>query len=375
MVINGFHVDSEGIDALLTKTDCELGDATYALRKEFNLGKDFNFNSPAQILNLLRRSIPQIKTTGAQELSKYEKDFPFIEKLLKIRDLEKLGGTGLEGLKEYIDSNELVHSSYSVHGAETGRSSSSAPNLQNTDPRVRPFFISRYKDGKLLHTDLSGIEYRLIAHASQDKELLRIFNSGEDIHDNAYRKIYGEWPPDKARRKLGKTANFLGVYGGGYKKFLFSTGLEDCGESRAAFKVVSGMYPGVEKWKHNIENQLFRRGFICSLFGRIRHFESVTQDDIREAINWIIQSSGHDILKIYSMEMCDRLREAGLHRTLLVSEVHDSNTFDSPQDEWENAVKIITPLAKDLNPLILHYLGEKMTLPIVAEVEAMEHWA
>lgn len=375
MVINGFHVDREGIDSLLTKTECELGDAVYALKKEFNLGKDFNFNSPPQVLSLLRRSIPNIKATGAPELAKYEKDFPFIQKLLKVRDLEKLGGTGLEGLKEYIDPNDLVHSSYAVHGAETGRSSSSTPNLQNTDPRVRPFFVSRYNNGRLIHTDLAGIEYRLIAHASQDKELLRIFNAGEDIHDNAYFKIYGEWPPNKLRRKLGKTANFLGVYGGGYKKFLFAAGLDDNDGSRQAFKVVSGMYPGVEKWKRSIERRLYDYGRVHSLFGRVRDFERVDQDAVREAINWIIQSSGHDILKIYSMEMCDRLRMGDFHSTLLVSEVHDSNTFDSPQGEWGEAVEVIEDLAKDLNPLILKYLGEKMRLPIVAEVEVMTHWA
>jgi len=375
MIKNGFHVDKEGIDALLTETQCKTGDLVHSLKSEFNLGKDFNFNSPAQVLALLKRYIPRISGTGAQELAKYKSKAPFIDKLLEVRDLEKLGGTGLEGLKGYIDSNNLVHSSFSVHGAETGRSSSSSPNLQNTDPRVRPFFVSRYKEGRLLHTDLSGIEYRLIAHASQDKELIRIFTEGEDIHDNAYFKIYGEYPPSKLLRKLGKTANFLGVYGGGYKKFLFATGLSDCEDSERAFKVVSGMYPGVEKWKRSIESGLYRTRTVHSIFGRVRNFNLVDQDAIREAINWTIQSSGHDILKIYSMEMCDRIRMAGLHSTLLVSEVHDSNTFDSPKEEYEEAYSIIAELATNLNPLILQFLGEKMRIPIVAEVEVLEKWA
>ena len=375
LIRNGMKVDQEKLETLIGDSGKKILALDTALREEYGLGPDFNFNSPDQVLNLLGKYVSSpLKGTGVDILEKFQDEAPIIKSLLELRNLTKLKGTSLEGLKEFIDRDGLVHTSLSVHGAETGRSTSSAPNLQNTDPRARVLFVSRYPGGRLVHTDLSGIEYRLIGHTSRDRSLCKIFNNGEDIHSFAYRKMFGRDPIDKVERKVGKTANFGGVYGCAFNKFSTLTGLVGP-EGREAYKVVSGMYPGVEEWKQRVIADLRRDGTIRNLFGRVRYFSSATMDDEREAINWIIQSSGHDILKIYSMELCDRLAKAELFRTLLISEVHDSNTFDSPADEYERARDIVLTLANNLNPLVEHYFGVKMRVPILAEVEIMEHWA
>ena len=375
MIMNGFHVDKQQLGWMLMDVTARLACLVGEARERFALGRDFNFASPPQVLAFLRREVDaDITGTGADVLVDYVRDHPFIESLLAIRDLTKLKGTGLEGLQKYMDSNSLVHSSVSVHGAETGRSSSSSPNLQNTDPRVRPLFVSRYIGGRLLHTDLSGIEYRLIGHASCDKELMYVFNSGIDIHDRTYERLFHKPPPTKEERKIAKTCNFLGVYGGGYPKFLIASGLPDCPNSKSLYSVVSGLYPGVEAWRKEVINDLWRTKCVRNLFGRIRRFDVVDMDAEREAVNWIIQSSGHDILDIYLMELCDRL-EADCPRTLLAMEVHDSVTFDSPAEEWGKASHIINELAANLNPLIWEMFGIKMKVPVVAEVEVLTKWA
>jgi DNA polymerase I-like protein with 3'-5' exonuclease and polymerase domains len=374
MIMNGMHVDKDKLEVLYGDISKQAEVATEEAKRSYGLGIDFNFNSPAQVLSLLRTYDNSISGTGADVLVDFL-HIPAVGSLSNIRDLSKLKGTGLEGLKSYLDSDSLVHSSIAVHGAETGRSSSSSPNLQNTDPRVRGLFTSRYLDGRLVHTDLSGIEYRLIAHASEDKVLLDVFNGGKDIHDEMYLALFGEYPPDKKLRKKAKTANFCGVYGGGYKKFLLSTELPDSAESKHLFKLVSGRYPGVAAWKERVIRDLRRTRWIRNLFGRTRKFDTINMDVEREAINWIIQSSGHDILKIYSMALCDMIQEAGYEKTLLCSEVHDSNTFDSPGDEYARVFDLISSLAKNLNPLILQCFDVKMRVPILADTEIMERWS
>lgn len=375
MTLNGFCVDTTRLDAQIKDLTIQVENCDSKFREDFSLGKDFNLNSPTQVLAFLRRNIPKLADTNAGTLQKYENDYPFIQRLLELRGLVKLKGTSLEGLKEYIDVHSLVHSSYSIHGAETGRSSSSSPNLQNTDPRVRSLFVSRYPQGRLVYTDLSGIEYRLIGHTSKDKNLLNVFNTGKDIHDEMYMALFHEPPPNKERRKKAKTANFCGVYGGGYKKFILSAELPDNEESRELYKIASNRYPGVAEWKKEVIRGLYRSRSVRNLFGRIRCFNHIDMDVEREAINWIIQSSGHDVLKIYSMEMCDLLKEHGLLDTLLVSEVHDSNTFDSPPEEVDEAFQLIVKIGENLNPLIEEMYGVKMRVPIMAETEIMTQWA
>lgn len=380
MIMNGMYVDARKLEEKHASISKQVESDTAKTKEIFGLGDDFNFNSPEQCLGWLRQYYPQLRSTNADVLSTVDRingdlEHDPIEQLLHIRDISKLKGTGLEGLKKHLDADSLVHSSYAVHGAETGRSSSSNPNMQNTDPRVRPLFVPRHDDGRLVHTDLSGIEYRLIGHASADPVLLDVFNSGKDIHDEMYLALFGEYPPNKERRKKAKTANFCGVYGGGYKKFCLSAELPKDAESERLFQVVSGRYPGVAQWKHNTLQNLRRTLTIRNLFGRQRRFDYVDQDIEREAINWIIQSSGHDILKIYSMEMCDAIARAGLSNTLLVSEVHDSNTFDSPKEEYESAHRIIGNIGSSLNVLIESCFGVVMKVPIFAEVEVLEHWS
>lgn len=373
MTLNGMYVDVQKLDDLGRRTADELINVESKIRETYNLGKDFNFRSPAQLIAWFDMLGIELPDTKEETLNLYKGDHPVLADLLQMRNLNKLKGTSVDGLKVYIDSESLVHSTVLVHGAETGRSSSSAPNVQNTDPRVRGSFVSRFPDGRLLYTDLSALEYRLIAHAAREGKLIQAFKSNADIHLLAYEYIFGKVAKDKAERKLGKTCNYAGVYGCGLGKFVTLTELDEDVASKA-FSKLGSLYPFVGEWKDNIIYDLKRTGRVANLFGRIREFSGrISQDAEREAINWIIQSSGHDILKIYLMESADALEQLE-PRPLLINETHDSFTVDCQKEVAEEAYTIVQNVSNSLNKLIEEIFGVTMRVPITSEVKLLEVW-
>jgi len=370
MIDNGMFVHKERLEKLTADTKEELDKKEFEIRSTYGLGEDFNFNSPVQVRSLLERQGIQLRDTRESTLDEHKTESPIISDLLEIRNLSKLHGTSLEGLKNYVDNNQLVHSTINVHGAETGRSSSSKPNVQNTDPRVRPVFVSRYNAGRLVYTDLASIEYRLIAHVSRDPKLVKVFRENGDIHAMAFQQVFGRPHENKEERKKGKTINFAGVYGCGIEKFQLLTGTTD----EKLFYKTQNLYPGVNRWKEEVIKQLHYNGRIRSIFGRTWEFLSAKPADEREAINRIIQSSGHDILDIYIMETMDEIKKAGLTNTLLINETHDSFTLDSPDEEYRIAFQIVEKVAQRLVSLITECFGVQMIVPITAEVKLLEEW-
>jgi DNA polymerase I-like protein with 3'-5' exonuclease and polymerase domains len=111
------------------------------------------------------------------------------------------------------------------------------------------------------------------------------------------------------------------------------------------------------------------------MFGRVREFEGeITPDIEREAINWVIQSAGHDILIIFILELLDRFEAEGLDKTLLAAELHDEPVFDAPADQWERGARIVEEVGLNLNQLILESFGVDISVPIFAECKVLERW-
>jgi DNA polymerase I-like protein with 3'-5' exonuclease and polymerase domains len=178
-----------------------------------------------------------------------------------------------------------------------------------------------------------------------------------------------------ARRGDGKTVNYMGVYGGGYGKFLETSGLTDSPETQQIFKKIKSLYPGVDKWKETLIRRLWQTKRVVNMFGRVREFEgTITPDIEREAINWAIQSAGHDILIIFILELLDRFEDADLNKILLVAELHDEPVFDAPADQWERGAKIVEEVGLDLNRLITESFGVNVSVPIFAECKVLERW-
>jgi DNA polymerase I-like protein with 3'-5' exonuclease and polymerase domains len=256
--------------------------------------------------------------------------------------------------------------------------------MQNPPEKVRHCFISRYPGGRLLDPDLSALEYRLIAHVSQDETLCSMFRrkgysttkDKDDIHVAAAMLVYDLAVEEAiARRPDGKTVNYAGVYGARYEKFLETSGLPDSPESEAIFDKIKNLYSGVEKWKQDTIRRLYRTRRVVNVFGRVRQFnEQITPEIEREAINWVIQSAGHDILIIFVLELVNRFREAGLNDILLTAELHDEPVFDASAEEYAQGAKIVEEVGLGLNQLILACFGVDISVPIFAECKVLAVW-
>jgi DNA polymerase I-like protein with 3'-5' exonuclease and polymerase domains len=389
MEINGFYVDQQVVEEEIFKNKIEQA----RLRSEIDETaksagySDFNPQSPQQILKLLESVGIRLDATDEETLEQNAHRHPILDKLSKLRKAVKRKSTYWDTFLKWathIAGDNGVHSQHGVQGTEGGRLNSRNPNMQNPPEGVRHCFISRYTGGKLLDTDLAALEYRLIAHASQDPTLCGMFQrkgfsttkDKDDIHIAAAMEVYAlSVEAALERRSDGKTVNYLGVYGGGYNKFLEASGLQDNKESERIFKKIKNLYPGVEEWKQTIIRRLNQTGRVINMFGRVREFEgSISQDIEREAINWAIQSAGHDILIIFTLELLDRFESEGLDKILLAAELHDELVFDAPADQWERGAKIVEEVGFDLNRIITESFGVKVSVPIFAECKVLDAW-
>jgi len=201
-----------------------------ALEKEFDTA-GLNLNSPAQMKAFFQATGLNIDSTNEKVLVEHQ-DHPAASSLLEFRGIEKERHTyALDWQRRVLDprGDGLLHGHYSVSGAETTRLRCSNPNEQNIPGSLRDLRISRYQGGKLINSDLSAIEYRIIAHMSEDARLRQLFLDGIDIHRDAAARVYGIRPEQvtKEQRKVGKTFNFAGVYGAGPEKIFSVIGRED----------------------------------------------------------------------------------------------------------------------------------------------------
>jgi DNA polymerase-1 len=231
----------------------------------------------------------------------------------------------------------------------------------------------------LVDPDLSSLEYRLIAHAAGEHKLISAFKRGNDIHAAMFYNIFKRDPKNEVERKAGgKTPNYCSIYGGGKKKFVSVVlkdmkGLTRKDVERIYYEKVKGAYLAVDDWKEKVIDELHERHKIKNLFGRVREFRKyITQDDEREAINWIIQSSGHDILEIYLMEVVDQL--GGEENILLVNEIHDAFVLDCAKDQYKKAAEVVEKVGHNLNILIEERFGVRMRVPILAEAKILKEW-
>ncbi len=240
--------------------------------------------------------------------------------------------------------------------------------------------------GLIIHPDLSQIEMRLIAHETQEPKLIKLFREGGDIHSQLCLDATGHKPKDEDERKIWKTVGFARVYGAGLQKIVYLTGLP-YKEAHALFRRTQGIYRAIDEYKYDLLQQLLSFDVIKlqNVFGRFRfigvnQFKGATRLDrarnaLREAFNWVFQSSGHDVLKIWLMETMDLITAlAGGDKVLLINDVHDEFVLDSPEYLTSMVKAIIEETSKNLNGILYQAYGVKMRVPIIAEYEEGVYW-
>lgn len=383
MQYEGIYIDKEELleygRELQTKIDI-LTREIYELT-----GEEFNINSTKQLGEVLFEKLKltvkkKTKTgysTDVDVLEKIKNEHPVIEKILEYRQLVKLNSTYVEGLIPYIDETSRIHSKFHQTVTTTGRISSTDPNLQNIPTRMelgkKLRKVFKPKEGAIyVDADYSQIELRVLAHISQDKNMIDAFNNDEDIHLQAASKVF-DTPIDevtKEQRSNAKAVNFGIVYG------ISDFGLgEQLGVSRKKAKEYIEQYlekyNGIKKFMTNIVEETKEKGYVETLYHRRRYIPELKSNNYmvrqfggRVAMNTPIQGTAADIMKLAMINVYNKLKENNLKSKIIV-QVHDELLIETNLDE-EKQVKEI--LQTEMENVI------KLDVPLKAEVSEGYTW-
>lgn len=343
-------------------------------------GEVFNINSPKQLGVILfeKLNLPVIKktktgySTSADVLEKLSDQHEIIEEILRYRQLGKLQSTYIEGLlKVVFKDSSKVHTRFNQALTQTGRLSSTDPNLQNIPIRleegkkIRQAFIPSQKDWVIFAADYSQIELRVLAHIAGDEKLIAAFNENLDIHTKTAMDVFHVDKDEvtSEMRRQAKAVNFGIVYG------ISDYGLsQNIGITRKeAGKFIDRYFesfPGVKTYMEEIVKEAKQKGFVSTLLHRRRYIPEITSRNFnvrsfaeRTAMNTPIQGSAADIIKKAMIHMAKRLKEENLQTRLLL-QVHDELIFEAPKEEvsilekivpevMENALQLSVPLKVD----------------------------
>ncbi|MDR1516971.1 MAG: DNA polymerase I [Dysgonamonadaceae bacterium] len=328
------------------------------------VGFEFNVNSPKQIGEVLfdrlkiaekaKKTKSGQYSTGEEELEKLRNRHPVIGKILEQRGIKKLLGTYIDAFPLLINPKTgKIHTSFNQTVAATGRLSSSNPNLQNIPIReergreMRKVFIPD-EGCSFLSADYSQIELRIMAHLSDDENMVEAFNEGQDIHVATAAKIY-RIPIDEVTgdmRRKAKTANFGIIYG--ISAFGLSERLNiPRTEAKELIDGYFATYPDVKRYMDKSIATAQKNGYVETLLGRKRFLPDINSRNAvvrgyaeRNAINAPIQGSAADIIKIAMIRIFDRLNKEGL-KSKMILQVHDELNFNVPADELEKVKAIV----------------------------------
>ena len=346
-----------------------LAERLLALEQEIHdlAGFPFNINSTQQLADVLfgklalpTQGLPRTATgkisTAADVLESLQGKHPIIDFILEQRQISKLQSTYVQALPALVNPRTgRVHTSFNQTGSETGRISSSNPNLQNIPIRtelgrqVRKAFIAP-PGWRLISADYSQVELRILAHVSKDPALLGAFARGEDVHASTAARIYNVSIDQvtKDMRRVAKTTNFGLMYGQGAFGLSQQTGMGQSGASDFIAKYFAA-YPQVKAWLDNTRSVAARQGYVETLLGRRRYFPelqsearsnyNVRQAAERAAINAPIQGTAADIIKIAMVHLHDALQKQHL-RSRMILQVHDELVLEAPDDEAETAARL-----------------------------------
>ncbi|SHH42638.1 DNA polymerase I [Butyrivibrio fibrisolvens DSM 3071] len=348
-------------------------------------GEEFNINSPKQLGVILFEKLgyeggKKTKTgysTSADVLEKLAPEHPFVRDILEYRGLAKLKSTYADGLADYIESDNRIHTVFNQTITATGRISSSEPNLQNIPMRtelgraIRKVFVPR--DGYVFaDADYSQVELRILADMCADEGLLEDYRSGKDIHRATASKVF-HTPFDEVtdtQRRNAKAVNFGIVYG------ISVFGLaNDLGISREEAKgYMEGYfltYPGVKAYQEGAVAFAKEHGYSITTFGRRRPIPELKESNFmrrqfgeRVAMNAPIQGTAADIMKIAMIRVFMRLRKENL-KSRLILQIHDELLIETAPDEVEVVKNLLTEEMQK---------AADLKVPLIAECSIGKDW-
>ncbi len=356
MEFQGFKIDAPYFKRLEQEFKNEL----HVLERQILdlIGVDFNLNSPKQLGEILyeKLELPKNKShsTDEKSLLKILDKHPSIALILEYRELNKLFNTYTTPLLRLKDKDDKIHTTFIQTGTATGRLSSHSPNLQNIPVRspkgllIRKGFIASSKEYCLLGVDYSQIELRLLAHFSQDKDLMEAFLKGRDIHLETSKALFGEGLA-KEKRSIAKSINFGLVYGMGSKKLSETLNIS-LNEAKSYTEAYFKRFPSIKDYLNRMKEEILKTSKAFTLLGRYRVFDFTGANDyvkgnyLREGVNAIFQGSASDLLKLGMLKVSERFKNNPSVRLLL--QVHDELIFEI---EEKNALELQQEIQRILN--------------------------
>jgi len=375
----------------LARLSGEFGEGLAALETEIHemAGQSFTIGSPKQLGEILFDKMG-LKGSKKGKSGSYSTDVTVLEKLaaegigiarkvLDWRQLSKLKSTYTDALQAQINAQTgRVHTSYSLTGAQTGRLSSTDPNLQNIPIRtemgrqIRDAFVAE-GGNVLLAADYSQIELRLAAHMANVPQLKEAFGRGEDIHAATAQELFGEVNRDTRAR--AKTINFAILYG--ISRWGLAARLEiTADEAQDMISRYFERFPGIGSYINETLEKARADGFTQTLFGRKTWFPRIKasvmherQGAERAAINAPIQGTSADIIKRAMARMGPALTQAGLDNVRMLMQVHDELVFELPEGDVEAASTIIRDVMENsAAPLV------EISVPLVVDIGSGKSW-
>ncbi|NQP68690.1 DNA polymerase I [Streptococcus suis] len=382
MEIAGIKVEAETLKAMQSENEVLIDQLT---KEIYELaGQEFNINSTKQLGTILFEDMglpleytKKTKTgysTAVDVLERLAPIAPVVSKILEYRQITKLQSTYVVGLQDAILEDGKIHTRYVQDLTQTGRLSSTDPNLQNIPVRleqgrlIRKAFVPSLENSVLLASDYSQIELRVLAHISQDKHLIEAFQQGADIHTSTAMRVFGIEKAEDVTpndRRNAKAVNFGVVYG--ISDFGLSNNLGITRkEAKAYIDTYFERFPGIKNYMETIVREARDKGYVETIYKRRRELPDINSRNFnvrnfaeRTAINSPIQGSAADILKVAMINLDKALTEAGLATRMLL-QVHDEIVLEVPvaeletvkamvKETMESAISLSVPLIADEN--------------------------
>lgn len=388
MEFEGIRIDAGGLQEFGKTLSSQLLKLDEAIR-EIAGEPSLNISSPKQLgvvlfekLNIdagTKKTKTKQYSTSEETLLSLQDKHPIIGKILEYRSLKKLLSSYVESLPELVSKKTgKIHTSFNQAVTATGRLSSNNPNLQNIPIReengreIRRAFIASDDSHVLLSADYSQIELRLMAHMSQDPNLIEAFIHNADIHTATAAKIFHVNPEEvtKDQRSKAKTANFGIIYG--ISTFGLAQRLNiPRGEAKELIEGYFASYPKVKEYMDNVKKQAAQDGYVSTIFGRKRWLRDINSANAivrglaeRNAINAPLQGSAADIIKIAMIRIHKRIEEEQL-KSRMILQVHDELVFDVEKSELDK-----------LKEIAVHEMSNaaRLSVPLIVETGWGHSW-
>ena len=400
---DGVAIDTGALAPMSVDMGEQIGSITESMYE--TVGHEFNINSPRQLGDVLFNELylpPTRKTpsggftTNAAALEGLKefldsgnaegvdpKAYQVLDMVLEYRQLTKLKSTYVDALPTLVNPHTgRIHTEFKQTGSDTGRLSSTEPNVQNIPVRtelgrrVRSAFVAENEDWTLLAADYSQIELRILAHYSRDEGLMSAFRNGEDIHAATAASVYGVGigDVDAEMRRVAKIMNFGVLYGLSPFGIRQQTGFS-AEEGKAFIDSYFTNYPGIQSYIDGIKEQVRADGYVETLMGRRRRISEIHSQSYhtraageRMAVNMPIQGTAADIIKIAMINIEQRMAELGM-RSRMILQVHDELIFEVPRGELGQMQAIVTELMPSAVPPAVGF-----EVPLEVEMKVGDNW-